>query len=573
MFKCRFIATLVIIFSFLLSSCGSSNRHESTQAVDIPHKSKYGGTITLIIPEEPSSLNPYLADALMVRQISDATIVGLVIPNERGQYEARLVVQIPTVSNGGVSADKKTITWRLRDEIKWSDGEPLTSDDIKYTWQVISNSKSGAFNGTQGFDLITDIETPDQLTAIVHYRTPYVGYLGQFSLGLLPRHATGKPEEMNKWAWNKFPVSTGPFIVTEWHEGESIIMERNPHYFQEGKPFIDRLIFQVVSEPAVQTALMKQGDADVHLWPSEIPDEYAKAVGNVAVQRLVPGIWNMAIDFNLSNPNGEVSEIVSPHPILGDIRVRQAIVQAIDYETLIKHVLQDTVTSTSNPFAYGWYECSQERKLGYDLAKSKELLEQAGWIEGSDGIRRARHALYADDGTKLSLELLGYTNFEPLSLTEQFVAENLKAAGFEIRIQNYDFSTFFGSFQGGSPRKKGNFDMVIYDHGLPIEPQGKVESNWLSTEIPTSANPDGNNIFRWQNPLADQAIKEAGGTFDQSARRNAYCRLGNLIQEDAVQAYLYLFQDNYGFSNRLNGYTLSTWGSMTWDVENWWLDN
>ena len=554
--KIQLLSTLIVL-GLLLTACGGAPAAPAEPAGG-------GGTVALIIPEEPAGLNRYLADAAIVYQVSDATVIGLTTPNEKGEYTPRLAAELPTISE-----DLKTVTWKLREGLKWSDGQPLTSDDIKFTWEAVSNPSSGAFNQTAGFDLIESIETPDDLTAIVHYSEPFVGYLGQFSAALLPRHATGTPEEMSTWAYNMKPVAAGPFIVTDWRSGENITMDRNPNYYEEGKPYLDKLVFRIIPEPAAQTALMINGEAHVHLWPGEDKVVYDEALNGAGQQVLVPGIWNMAIDFNLSKPGDDDPSGAEPHPMLGDIRVRQAISHAIDYDTLITEVLNGQVTSSTNPFAYGWYKCDIPRMYNYDVEKAKALLTEAGWVEGPDGIRVAQGAQYAEDGTRLSMELQGYTSFDPLDRTEQFIVENLKAVGIEANIQNYDFSIIFGSFADGSPRMTGDFDMLIYDRGFYLEPQGDVQSSYLSTNIPGDENPDGGNIFRWQNPEADAAIEAAGGTFDQAARRDAYCELGRLIQEDAVQNYIYLFQDGYGFSNKLDGYTVSTWGSMTWDVQNW----
>lgn len=569
--------TLFVVFGLILSACGGKSPAIESPATQPPAVSTEaavstepavsaggGGTVVLVIPEEPAGLNRYLADAAIVRQVSDASVIGLTSPDEKGDFLPRLAADLPTLSD-----DHKTVTWKLRPDLKWSDGSPLTSDDIKFTWEAVSNPNSGAYNATSGFDLIESIDTPDTTTAVVHYKEPFVGYLGQFSAAVLPRHATGKPEEMTKWDWNMKPVVAGPFVVKDWQSGQSITMERNPNYYEEGKPHLDKLVFRIVPEPAAQTALMKQGEAQVHLWPGEDKTPYDQALNGTAEQVLVPGIWNMTIDFNLSKPNDKDPSASAPHPILGDIRVRQAISYAINYDSLIKDVLNGQVTPSTNPFAYGWYKCDLPRMYNYNVEKAKQLLTDAGWVAGADGIRVAKGAKYAPDGTRLSLELQGYTNYEPLDRTEQFVVENLKAIGVEARIQNYDFSIIFGSFADGSPRMTGDYDMLIFDRGYSLEPQGDVASSYLSTNIPNADKPDGGNYFRWVNPKADEAIKAAGGTFDLSARRDAYCQLGKLIQEDAVQDQIYLFQDGYGFNSKLTGYTVSTWGSMTWDVQNW----
>jgi len=567
---------LLVVLMLVLSACGGGTTPEAPAATEPASATEPavveepastaggGGTVIFVISEEPAGLNRYLADAAILQQVSDATNIGLTTANDKGEYEARLAAELPTISE-----DNKTVTWTLRPDLKWSDGAPLTSDDIRFTWEVISNPASGAFNATAGFDLIESIDTPDDLTAVLHYSEPYVGYIGQFAASLLPRHATGAPEAMTTWEWNMQPVSAGPFVVTDWQSGESITMERNPNYYEAGKPSLDTLIFRISPEPAAQTALMISGEAQVHLWPSEDKLDYDAVTNGKAIQVLVPGIWNMSLDFNQSKPGDDDPTASAPHPILGDIRVRQAISHAINYDSLINDVLNGQVSSSTSPFAYGWYQCDIPRMYNFDVEKAKQLLTEAGWVEGEDGIRVAQGALYAEDGTRLSMELQGYTGYEPLERVEQFIVENLKAIGVEANIINYDYSIIFGSYADGSPRKTGDYDMLIFDRGYNLEPQGEIQNSYLSSSIPAAENPDGDNYFRWVNPKADELIATAGGTFDQAVRREAYCELGKLIQEDAVQNYIFLFQDGYGFSTDLTGYVVSTWGSMTWDVQNW----
>lgn len=559
------LATTILIFSLIATACGSGGA-----ATSVPADATGGGTVTLIIPEEPATLNYYAADAAIVRQVAEAvSMTGLTTVDEKGEFIPVLAAELPTQANGGLSSDLSTVTWKLRPDLKWSDGQPLTSDDIKFTWEAISNPDAGALAGTGGFDLIESVETPDALTAVVKYSTPSPGYLSQFAYGLLPRHATGAPADMANWEWNRKPVGAGPFILADWKSGESITLERNPNYFEPGKPYLDKLIFRTIPEAAAQTAIMLQGDAQVHLWPGEDQADYDALLAGKAKQVLVPGIWNMAIDFNLSQPFDKDPSAGAPHPILGDIRVRQAIAQAIDYDTLVRDVMRGAVKPSTNPFAYGWYECDIPRKYGFDSEAARSLLAEAGWVEGSDGIRVAKGAMYAEDGTRLSLELQGYTNYEPLDRTEQFIVENLKAIGVEARIQNYDFSIIFGSYEDGSPRQVGDYDLLIFDRGFTIEPQGEVESIWQSNQIPSPENPSGGNYFRWVNTGADADIAAAGSTFDLEKRKEAYCQLGEKISDELPQIYLYIFQDGYGFSDKLTGYTVSTWGSMTWGAQNW----
>jgi peptide/nickel transport system substrate-binding protein len=579
------LLTLLMVVVMLLTACGGGAATEAPAAPAQPAPEEPaqpapaeteapmeagGGTVTLIIPEEPTTLNYFQAEAAIVRQVAEATsMTGLVTIDQNGDFVPMLAEALPTLDNGGLSADYSTVTWKLKPDLKWSDGEPLTSDDIKFTWEVLSNPDSGALTGTGGFDQIASVETPDDLTAVITYSTPYPAYIDQFAYGLLPRHATGEPADMANWAWNRQPVGAGPFVVSNWASGQSIALERNPYYFEEGKPYLDQLVYAIVPEPAAQTAMMLQGEAQVHLWPSEDEAEYNALLEGKAHQELVPGIWNMAIDFNLSAPFDGDPGPTPPHPILGDLRVRQAIASAIDYDTLVSDVLLNTVSHSTNPFAYGWYYCDLPRPFPYDPETAKTLLEEAGWVEGSDGIRVAQGAEYAPDGTRLSLELQGYTNFEPLQRTEEFIVENLKAVGIEARIQNYDFSIIFGSYEDQSPRKIGDYDMLIFDRGFTVEPQDYVSNAYLSTNIPSAELPTGGNYFRWVNPTVDAALEEAGTNFDLGVRKAAYCTVGEQVSADLPQVYLYLFQDGYGFADNLTGVAISTWGSMAWGAQNW----
>ncbi|MCX6059520.1 MAG: peptide ABC transporter substrate-binding protein [Chloroflexi bacterium] len=531
--KLKFL-TLFVILGLVLSACGGG----------VEGNAGSGGTVTLIIPEEPTTLNYFMSDAAIVRQVADAiSMTGLATINEKGEYAATLAQELPTLDNSGLSADFKTVTWKLRKGLKWSDGKSITSDDIKFTVEVLSNPDSGALSGTSGFDLISSIETPDNLTAVLTYTEPYPGYLNQFAYGLLPRHASGEPADMANWEWNRNPVGAGPFVLSSWASGESLTLTRNPNYYEAGKPYLDSLVFVIVPEPAAQTAMMLNSEAQFQLWPGEFKVDYDALLKGKATQHLIPGIWNMAIDFNLSAPFDGDPTAATPHPILGDIRVRQAIASAINYQSLQQDVLKGSVSDSTNPFAYGWYQCDLPRKFGFDAAKANQLLDEAGWVMGTDGIRVAKGALYAKDGTRLSLELQGYTAFDPLQLTEEFIVENLKAVGVEARIQNYDFSIIFGTFEDNSPRAIGDYDML--------------------------ENPTGGNYFRWVNPQVDSALVTAGSSFDTQARKDAYCKIGQAIIDDLPQVYLYLFQDNYGVADNLDGYVLSTWGSMSWGAQNW----
>ena len=314
--------------------------------------------------------------------------------------------------------------------------------------------------------------------------------------------------------------------------------------------------------------MMAQGDADVQLWPGEVKEVYNAQVAGQASLQEIPGQWNMAMRFNLSAPFDDDPGAEPPHPILGDLRVRQALAHAIDYETIYNDVNPDVIP-TASPFSYGWYKCEQERAYTYDPERAKELLTEAGWVEGPDGIRVAQGAPYAADGTRMSIVLNGYTNFQALVRLEEAMVEMFKQVGIEATIQNDDFSIIFGGWSDGSPRKLGNFDVLIYDSSLTLEPHASIANTYHSSAIPSADNPAGGNYMRWVNADADAAVEAAGSTVDVPARKAAYCDLAKLIATELPVLNLYLFTEGYGASDRLTAYEVNMWGSLTWDVQNW----
>jgi len=558
---------ILLVLVLLLAACAPAGE---TGAPGSAAAGEGGGQVVLIIPEEPASLNQYLAVAAIVRQVADATTAGLTTIDADGNFQPVLAAELPTLENGGVSADYLTVTWKLRPDLKWSDGEALTSDDIKFTWEAVADPASGNVLSL-GFDLIDSIETPDELTAIVHYTEVNQAYLQQFMYGLLPRHATGAPADMLTWAWNRQPVSAGPFIVSEWNAGDTIVMTRNPNYYLPGQPYLDGLIFKIVPDTGAQVAMMAQGEGHVQLWPGEVKEVYDEQTGGMATLQEIPGQWNMALYFNLSQPFDDDPGAEPPHPILGDLRVRQALAHAIDYDLIINEVSPGTFPAT-NPFAYGWYACDLPRAYPFDVEKANALLDEAGWVLGNDGIRVAQGAMYAAAGTRLTVQLNGYTNYQPLVKLEEALVEMFKVVGIEATIQNDDFSIIFGSFEDGSPRMLGNYDILVYDASLSIEPHATIANSYLSTAIPSAENPSGANHARWVNAAADAAIAQAGSTVDIATRQAAYCDLAELVTTELPRLNLFLYTEGYGASTRLSGYTVNMWGSLTWDVQEWKLE-
>lgn len=543
---------------------GASLYYEDTQGPPQP-----GGTLRYLLQEDPNSLNPVMGATTIALQVVAAILEGLTENHPDGTYLPILAAELPTAENGGISDDLLTVTWKLKEGVVWSDGTPFTSDDVVFTWEAASDAANGSTLASD-YQLITDVQAPDELTVVVTYSTFNAGYLDQFPW-ILPRHASGEASGMRDWAFNRMPIGTGPFKLDEWSSGEFLQLSRNENYREEGKPYLDGLIFLVVPDESVRTAMMIEESAEIMLWSGQEADEQIEASG-VGAPRIAPGVWVVEMRFNLSQPFDGDPGPEPPHPILGDLRMRQAITHGVNRDRINHELITGTVFDIDSPLQVGWMDCRVE-PFTFDPDAAMALLDEIGWRdEDGDGIREAHGVGTVEDGTPLSMMMNGYTGFDTLNLVELAVQEDLKNIGIDIQIENQEFAVIFGTWEDGSPRMLGDFDILIYDAGLFAEPGADIARNYGPDMVPSADNPGGENFHRWVREDVGEWIKAGNSSPDLEVRRENFCNIADALREDIVTFPILQFSEGSAYSNKLHGFAVSTWEWSTWDVENWWLE-
>jgi peptide/nickel transport system substrate-binding protein len=531
-----------------------------------------GGTVNYT-NLEPATLNPYLRPEQIAWQAIALISTGLVDLTNEGEWVLELASEFPNVENGTLSEDGLVVTWKLRPDLKWSDGEPLTSDDLVFTWEVCSNPASGcALNA--GFDKIDKIETPDETTAIVYYTQPHSAWMAQFRNGILPRHATGAPEDMLQWEWNRTVNPTsGPFIVSDWVAADHITFTRNPYYWEEGKPYLDQINWLVVPDLEVQRQMLLGGESNIDAWVAGEPQVLETADAGFTIGGGQTPFWNR-IQFNLKNP-GNLEE---PHPLLGDVRVRQAILMAISLEDVTYNWnVGDLYKADLKSSLYDlWpqFECNIE-PFPYDPEGAMKLLDEAGWIDqDGDGVRECHGCQSAEEGTKLRLRVGTYANWGQED-NELVMVDALKKVGIDLYLENYEATVMYSSWADGSFMYRGDFDVLWWDHdpGMP-DPQFRTESFYTSAYIPTEENPTGMNMSRISDTEIDQWAKEAGSTVDGEKRRELYCKIAQKINKDIVSEQANGVLANFAFSSPdLKGWAVNElYSPFGWDSEDWYLE-
>lgn len=549
----RFTALLMIV----VAAC--TVPPTTTRTPDPSAAPQRGGTAIVALWQEPSTLAPMYGPNVAATIVMNSVLEGLAETTNDGEYVPTLATRIPTIANGGVVVreGRLDVTWELRPGVTWSDGQPLTSADIKFTWELWRSDPK--VNNRTGYSEIASIDTPTPTTAVVHYRSLYAAYANNF-FTLVPKHLLEKEPDPSRSDFVRRPVGTGPFRVVDYKAGDQITLERSPSY-RGGpeRPYLDRIIFRLTGTAESAFKLLQAGEVHAMWSPSadKVPEIQKDA--RLALQA-VPGPSVERIELNTAQ-NRENTDPGSVHPILGDIEVRKALLYATPKQQIIDRLLYGMARPGSSPVSQGW-AAFKEQQEGYDPQKANELLERAGWARGPDGIR-SRGGLRAT---------LTYATVSDAlrERVQQVLVDEWRAIGIEVRIQNSPL-VLQGTCAGKDPRKLGSFDLVQYASAPGIDPQSIVATRYHSMGIPTAADCSGQNFTRFKSADADRAIEEAGTTLDQERRKAAYARALRGLNDAYVIIWLYDRYDIDARTTALRGWQPNTWQRFTWNAEDWWL--
>ncbi len=536
----------------------------STQVPAAAGQPKMGGTLRIAMYQEPAILNPYLNSQTAGTEVMNLIFLGLTDVDPEGKRVPVLASEVPTTQNGGVSADGKTVTYKLRRDVKWHDGKPFTAKDVQFTWQAIMDTSNPIASRT-GYSSITAVDVKDDYTATVTYKEFYAPFATLFP-SILPAHAyDGKTAGLDKHDQARKPIGTGPFKVQEWSSGNHVTLAKNPDYYQKGKPYVDQVVFRITPSREVGIAQVKTGEADVVWDLSEASVPEVESDPNLMVWAgAAPDVERLIINF--SAPSGATQGLpASKHPVLSDPKVREAIELAINKKAIVDKLLFGKTTVASSPVPMGW-AAYKPAPSEFSVDKAKQLLDQAGWRPGSDGIR-------AKDGVKMVLTYSTTTGNALRERTQQVIQENLQAVGIQLEIKNLPSAVLLGQWADNSPRKRGNYDINMWTTNAGIDPHQHLVQYFHSSQIPTEANKgDGFNYSRLMDPEVDKALDEAGATPDETKRKAAYERALKGIIASRAHIYLYNRLDVDGGRKYVQGHKPNPWSTLTWDLHEWWLN-
>ena len=535
------------------------------------------GNVSIIYWQAPSILNPYLSSGTKDIESSSLVIEPLGRYTETGAMVPYLAKEIPTVANGGVSADLKSITWQLKDGLKWSDGSAVTSADVKFTADYCMNPDGGCSQLAK-FDHVTSVETPDASTVVVSFAQPMPNPYGPFMGGQSPIIQKAQFENcvgaqaQSCTEQNFGPIGTGPFVVTEFRPNDVIQMKANDNYRDPSKPAFATLTFKGGGDAmGAGRSVLETGEFD-YAWNLQLaPDVIAKMEEGgkgVAIAGFGPLVERL--EMNLTDPSPSLdadtrATVKAPHPFLTDINVRKALSMAIDRELLVEigYGKAGAVTCDLVP-APDLYAAKNDYCMTQDIAGANALLDSAGWKKGGDGIR-------AKDGVKLSILYQTSTNAVRQDF-QSLIKEWWSQIGVETELRNLNASVFFG----GDPASPDTFqkfyaDVEMYANTFDgTDPQTYLSMYRCGNEPKPETQWQGENINRYCDPAYDALLDELGRTGDVAKRGELGIKLNNMLTKDSYTIVPLVHRGRVSaHANSLGGVVLNTWDSELWNVADW----
>jgi peptide/nickel transport system substrate-binding protein len=535
------------------------------------------GHLNLIYWQAPSIMNPYLSGGTKEQEASSIVLEPLARYNEDGELVPWLVDSVPTVENGGVAADLMSITWTLTEGLLWSDGTAVTSADVAFTAAYCMDPEGGCAQ-LRNFNGIESVEVVDDLTVTVHFSAPTPVPYGPFVAASSPiiqaaqfAECTGaRAPECTDANFN--PIGTGPFRVTDFRPNDVIQMEANPNYRDASLPHFATLTLKGGGDAAsAGRAVMQTGEMD-YAWNLQLaPDVIAEmATGGQGVSISAFGTLVERIEMNMTDPSPELDADIrstreAPHPILSDIRVREALSRAIDRELLVEigygTAGRPACNLVPNPPVFA--SQANDNCIPQDLDRARALLDEAGWVVGGDGIR-------VRDGQRLVLDYQTSTNAVRQDF-QALIQQWWRDIGVQANLRNINASVFFGG-DPGSPDTFQKFyaDVEMYANNFTgTDPQQYLAALRCDLEPRPETQWQGENINRFCDPAYDALHLELTQTAAIEERGRIARELNDILVQNFVVVPLVDRGRVDAHANTLGGVRLNVWDSGLWNIADW----
>ncbi len=486
---------------------------------EAPEGPPRGGTLVIALSDDPGHFNPGITTGFNVHAVTGSMFNGLVELDDNANPHPDLA------QSWEVSDDSATYTFHLADGVRWHDGEPMTSADVKFTFEnILLNYHSRTKGGLSG--ILASIGTPDDTTVVFNFTQPYAALLQRLNsteAPILPMHVYEGVDDVQTADANLSPVGTGPFKLESYQIDNEITLVRNDDYFKAGLPYLDRVVFRVIPDQNTQVLALEEGEVD-YIW----------RVPGGEIERL-SGTDSITLHNVNSGPGGgfciPTLTFNSDREVFSDLRVRQAIAHAVNRDQIVAQVFFGQGRVATGPinsqmaFAYS----DDVTEYAYDVDRANALLDEAG---------------YASDGTRFSIDLLVFS-FGVFPKYGEVMRQNLAEVGIDVEVTPLDRSAFI-------PRVFGerDFDTNIISYCNNTDPSIGVARMYVSTnigDIPFS------NGAAYVNPQIDELFNDAASTPDVARRGELYAEIQRILTAELPYLWLVETQFTAGSGTNVGG--------------------
>ena len=533
-----------------------------------------GGALKVLWWQGATLLNPHFAVGTKDQEASRIFYEPLAGWDADGNLVPMLAAEVPSLENGGLAKDGRSVTWKLKRDVQWHDGRPFTADDVVFNWEFAADPATAAT--TSGSYKDVKVEKLDSHTVKVafakptpYWADPFVATQGM----IIPKHLFEgfRGAKSREAPTNLKPVGTGPYRFLDFKPGDIVRGQLNPSYHLPTRPHFDSIEFKGGGDAvSAARAVLQTGEYD-YAWNLQVEDEILKRLEAGGKGRTVitagANIEHMQVNFTdpSKEVDGERSSLKAPHPILTEAAVRQALNLLVDRKAIEDYIYGRTGFATANFLNNPERFRSKNTKWEFNIDKANALLESAGWKRGADGIR-------AKDGKKLHFVFQTSIN-QPRQKCQAIVKQACQKAGIDIEVKAVTASVYFSS-DVANPDTYTKFysDLQMYTTTMPQPDPERFMNQFCSWEAASKANKwQGRNITRWKNDEYDRVFRAAESELDPVKRAAMFIRMNDLVIENQAVIPVSYRPRVSALVHKLQA-PLSGWDNDLWNLRDWYKD-
>ena len=507
-------------------------------------------TLRFDVAADPASLDPLFAHAdagNVEQQLAHLAFEPFFDLDARGRPVPELVTTVPSVANGGISRDGRTLTYRLRPGVRWSDGVPVTARDVLFTLHAILDDRNPVAS-REGYALIDRAEALGPQAVRFHLRRSWAPAVATFfTYGtspqyVLPEHVLATESPLREAPFSAAPtVGDGPFRFVSWQRGERIRYVANPAY-RRGKPAIERLDVRIVPDPQTNLTLLRSGELDFNLVaPAQAAGLVRDSPGLAFATAATALIAGIAVN--------------TAHPPLDDARVRRALALGIDRAGVsAKITLGRYPVAQSDRPRFSWAYDPRIAQPAFDPAAADRALDAAGWHRGAGGMRRK-------NGRPLSLTYVQFPETSTGVATAAVVQRELFERGVDVTIKSISNAQLFLPASDGGALASGRFDLAYVPWSMGADPDDRFLLGCSGAV---------KNYMRYCDATVDRLESLAESEPDRARRAAAYAAIDRIVARDLPIVYLFNPSYVYAYQPRLHGFApnafVPTWNAYAWTL-------